>query len=124
MVYSNTEPFENQTLKRSVFEWSEFEPPLYMVLEPVYSNHPNTGLVWYSNGRFVSGCQMVRYLNGGLKTGQKKILFLVQNVWYWNGSPSQVTLPFEYQTPRLSDIQVLGIQMDTVESNKLDHIKN
>ena len=25
----------------------------------IYSNHLNTGLVWYSNGRFVSGCQMV-----------------------------------------------------------------
>ena len=24
-----------------------------------YSNHLNTGLVWYSNGRFVSGCKMV-----------------------------------------------------------------
>ena len=29
-------------------------------------------LDWYSNGRFVCGCQMVRYLNGGLKTGLKK----------------------------------------------------
>ena len=27
--------------------------------EPKNSNHLNTGLVWYSNGRFVSGCQMV-----------------------------------------------------------------
>ena len=34
-----------------------------------YSNHLNTGLVWYSNSRFVSGCQMVWNLNGGLKTG-------------------------------------------------------
>ena len=25
-----------------------------------YSNHLNTRLLWYSNGRFVSGCQMVR----------------------------------------------------------------
>ena len=31
-----------------------------------------SGLVWYSNGRFVSSCQMVRYWNGGLKTGLKK----------------------------------------------------
>ena len=37
-----------------------------------YSDHLNTELVWYSNDRFVSGCQMVRYLNGGLKTGLKK----------------------------------------------------
>ena len=27
----------------------------------------NTGLVWYLNGRFVSGCQMARYSNVGLK---------------------------------------------------------
>ena len=25
-----------------------------------YSNHLNAGLVWYSNGRFVSDCQMVQ----------------------------------------------------------------
>ena len=37
-----------------------------------YSNHLNTGLVQYSNGRFVSSCQMVRYPNGGLKTGLYK----------------------------------------------------
>ena len=38
----------------------------------MYSNHLNTELVWYLNSRFVSGCQMVRYLNGGLKTVLKK----------------------------------------------------
>ena len=38
----------------------------------LYSNHLNTGLVWYSNGRFMSGCQMVWYLNGGLKNGLKE----------------------------------------------------
>ena len=43
-----------------------------MYTQPLYSNHLNTGLVWYSNGRFVSGCQMVRYSNGGQKTGLKK----------------------------------------------------
>ena len=37
-----------------------------------YRTHLNTELVWYSNGRFVSGCQMVRYLNGDLKTLLKK----------------------------------------------------
>ena len=37
-----------------------------------YSNHLNIRLVWYSNGRFVFGCQMVRYLHGGLKTRLKK----------------------------------------------------
>ena len=37
-----------------------------------YSSHLNTRLVWYSNGRFVSSCRLVRYSNGGLKTGLKK----------------------------------------------------
>ena len=40
-----------------------------------YSNHLNIGLFWYLNGRFVSGCQMVWYSNGGLKTGQKKPVY-------------------------------------------------
>ena len=40
---------------------------LILNCESQYSNHLNTGLVWYWNGRFVSGCQMVWYLNGGLK---------------------------------------------------------
>ena len=40
-----------------------------------YSNHLNTRQVWYSNVRFVSGCQTVRYLNGGLKTGLKKACY-------------------------------------------------
>ena len=39
---------------------------------------------------------------------------MVQNFWYLNGPPSHMTLPFEYQTPILSSIQVFGIQMDTV----------
>ena len=29
-----------------------------------YRTHLNTGLVWYSNGRFVSGCQIVWYADG------------------------------------------------------------
>ena len=37
-----------------------------------YTNHLKTGLVWYSNGGFVSGCQMIWYSNSGLKTGLKK----------------------------------------------------
>ena len=40
-----------------------------------YNNHMNTGLVWYSNERFVSGCQMVWYLDGGLKTRLKKLVY-------------------------------------------------
>ena len=43
----------------------------------IYSNHLNTGLVWFSNDRFVSGCQMMRYLNGGLKT-------ILKNACLWS----------------------------------------
>ena len=54
----------------------------------------NTGLVWYSNSRFVSGCLMVQYSNGGLKTGLKKDYYLWSvtrlatllehvNLWFW-----------------------------------------
>ena len=39
------------------------------------SNHLNTRLVWYSNGRFVSGCQIFRYSNGGLKTRLKNPVY-------------------------------------------------
>ena len=69
------------------------------------SIHPNTALVWFSKGRFVSGCQMVRHLNGGWKLDRKS-LFMFQNVRYLNGWPSHVTLLFEYQTPILFSIQV------------------
>ena len=37
------------------------------------SNHLNIGLVWYSIGRLVSGCQMVQYSNGGLKARMNQI---------------------------------------------------
>ena len=39
----------------------------------LYSNYLNTGLVWYSNGRFVSGRQTVRDLKDGLTTRLKKV---------------------------------------------------
>ena len=39
---------------------------------------------------------------------------MVQNVKYFNGPPSHVTLPFEYRTPILSGIHMFGIQMVTV----------
>ena len=66
----------------------------------------NIGLVQYSNGRFVSGYQKVRYLNGGLEIGLKKNLFMIQNVRYSKGPPNHVTFPFEYWTPVLSSIQM------------------
>ena len=49
-----------------------------------YSNHLNTGLVWYSNGRFVSGCQMVWYSSVVLKTGlEVKWLYHLNTGWIW-----------------------------------------
>ena len=36
-----------------------------------YSNHLKT--VWYLNGLNMSGCQMVQFSNGGLKTGIQKM---------------------------------------------------
>ena len=46
--------------------WSQ----IYTKQYGVYSNHLNTGQVWYSNGPKVSDCRMVRIWNSGLKTGQ------------------------------------------------------
>ena len=37
---------------------------------------------------------MIWFSNGGLKTRQKS-LFMVQNVWYWNGLPNHVIKQFE-----------------------------
>ena len=70
------------------------------------SNYLNTGLVLYLNRKFVFGCQIVRYWNDGLKTGLKKSLFMVKNVQFLNGQSSQITLPFEYQIPIVSSIQM------------------
>ena len=36
----------------------------------------------------------------------EKSLFVVENVQYSNGPLSHVTLPFEYQTPKLLGIQI------------------
>ena len=36
-----------------------------------YSNHLNTRRVWYLTGPNIFGCQIVWFLIGGLKTGQK-----------------------------------------------------
>ena len=73
-----------------------------------YSNHLNTGQVWCSNGRFVSGCQMVQYSNDGLKTGLKKPVYCsnclvfewsvkscdftiwIQGLWDWPQSIKQL----------------------------------
>ena len=39
----------------------------------------------------------------------EKSLFMVQNVWYLNGLPSDLTLPFEYCTPIMSGIQMVHL---------------
>ena len=44
---------------------------LLLISVKIYSNHQNTGHVWYSSGPIVYGCQMVWFSNVGLKTGQK-----------------------------------------------------
>ena len=40
-----------------------------------YRNHLNPGLVWFSINGFVPGCQMVRYLKGGLEIGLKRCVY-------------------------------------------------
>ena len=62
-----------------------------------YSNHLKTELVWYSNGRFVSGCQRVLYWNGGLKTGLKK-----------------ACLRSKISCIQINPVQVFGLKMVTV----------
>ena len=57
---------QNNIKSRSKYlTWSAFECQILW--------HPNTRQVWYSNGRFVCSCQIVRYLNGGLKTEIKSL---------------------------------------------------
>ena len=68
----------------------------------------------------------VRLSNGPVskwwsETWTEKSLFIVQNVLYFNGQPSHMTLAFEYQTPKLSGIHMnlvlrcFGIHMVTVD---------
>ena len=40
-----------------------------------HGNHLNARQAWYSNGLNMSGCQMVWFRNGVLKSGQKCILY-------------------------------------------------
>ena len=82
-----------------------------------YSNHLNTGLVWYLNGRFVSSCQTVWYLNGGLKTRLEKPAYGPKcPVFEWFAKSHDFTiLILDTQTVRYSDKS--GIQMVTVVVN-------
>ena len=58
-----------------------------------YSGDLNTGLVWYSNGRFVIGCQMVWYSNSGLETGLKKPVYGPKcPVFEWSAKSHDLTI--------------------------------
>ena len=58
-----------------------------------YNNHLNTVPVQYLKCMFVSGCQMVRYSNEGLKTRLKKSVFgLKCPVFKWSAKSHY--LPF------------------------------
>ena len=76
---------------------SVFQSSCYTVSN---SHHLSTELVWYSNGQFVSGCQMVQYSNGGLKTGLEKACL---------SSAKWRDLPFECRAPTLSGIQMVTV---------------
>ena len=73
----------------------------YLYPTPEYQIHPNTvtRLVWYSNGKIVSGCQMIQYSNGGPKTGLKKAFYgLKCQVFEWTAK--SLDLLFEYWTTK------------------------
>ena len=100
---------------------SVFEPPLYsdqyLNTGPPfeYSNHLNTALVWYWNGRFVSRCQMVFW-----KPDFKKPIYGPKcPVFEWSAKSHDFTIwILETHTVWYSDesgIKVLGIQMVTVQ---------
>ena len=58
-----------------------------------FSNHLNAGLVWSSNGRFVSSCHMVQDLIGGLKTGLKKPVYCPKcPVFKWSARSPDFTI--------------------------------
>ena len=48
---------------------SKYNQEIFSHFVDIFSN---TVTICYLDGRFVSGCQMVRYSNGSLKTGLKK----------------------------------------------------
>ena len=85
--------------------------------EWVYINHLNTGQVWYLNGRFVSGCQMVQHSNDGLETRLKKAC-----LWSKMSGFQMVCQvrwqPFEYRTLILSSIQMVTIFLLSCQINK------
>ena len=75
-----------------------------------------TGIVWYLDGPKVSGCQMVWFLNGGLKIGQKLLVLWSKMSSFLDG---HVIGPFENRTKKclksqMFGFQVFGIQMVTI----------
>ena len=68
----------------------------------IYSDHLSTKRVWYSNGRFVSGCQMVWYVNGGLKTSLRKAC-----LWFNPFKSLQTHLNTDTNTVQYSGVRYL-----------------
>ena len=64
------------------------------LFEQPYSNHLDIGQVWHLNDPNMSGCQMVQFLNGGLKIGQN-VYYMVQHVWYLTGPPNHMIRPLK-----------------------------
>ena len=86
-----------------------------------YSNHLNTGLVWFLNGRFVSGSQMARYSHGGQKSGLKKLVYGPKcPVFKWSAKSRHfnISIPDSHAVLYFdeSGIQVIGIQLVTVQN--------
>ena len=81
-----------------------------------YSNQVTIWIPDQSSIQVVDSCLVVKWSSIWMVVWKPdwKSLFIVQNVWFSNGLPSHVTLPFEYRTPTLSGIQVFSILMVTV----------
>jgi hypothetical protein len=71
-IYYELHGFRNMACLFSVIQWHSwyiFKSWACMYSEHVntqhlkYSDRPNTRLIWYSNGRFVSQCVMVQFSN-------------------------------------------------------------
>ena len=81
-----------------------------------HCNHLNTGLLWDSNVRIVSACQMVRIFKWWLKNQTDKSLFMVQNVsakshdlTFWKPDTHTV----QYSDGRCSCFQENDVSSDT-----------
>ena len=121
--------WRHQILRRVSLVWlNSFRPRRHHCKQKIqtdlvhkgnYINHLNTRLIWYSNGWFVSGCQMVRYSIGGLKTWLRKPVYGPKcPVFEWSAKPLNFTIwILGTNIVRYSaelGIQVIGIQMVTV----------